>query len=64
MSSLGAPQSQGLTNVRELKELVANRVKGGGRVLLSELNLGLSGASALVIALHLANDLRVDLLGG
>lgn len=50
-------QSQGLTNVREVKELVASRVRECGCVRLSELGLG--GSSALVVALHLANELRV-----
>jgi hypothetical protein len=50
-------------NVREVKERVAVRVGETGSILLSELCLGLSGSNAFVVALHLANEMRVELGG-
>lgn len=52
-----------LRNIREVKERLYQRVLEGP-MRLSDIEIGLNPSSILVVALHLANEMRIELTPG
>ena len=45
-----------------MKERIISRIQELGEVKLSEIDIGLSPSSIMVVLLHLANEYKVDIL--